>query len=251
MTIRALVADDSDDTRALLKACLVGFGDFEIVGEAANGVEAIALAVEHEPDVVILDLAMPVMGGMEALPEIRRRSPGTRVVVFSAYSGPDVREDAARLGADAFSVKGINPRELVALIERCVDGARGRVLLAEGEDHPVAYAALLEGAGFKVTTTRTVPGLRAMLAARNFDLAMVDLALEGGDCLDALWPGGHSRGIQPPVVILLAGGEAPATIDRAFGLGAAACVSRAALSSEELAGRVESWIEQGANYRSG
>ena len=251
MTIRALVADDSADTRALIRASLLGFGDFEVVGEASNGAEAIELAAEHEPDVVILDLAMPVMDGMAALPEIRRRSPSSRIVVFSAFNRQDLRDDAARLGAHAFSVKGIDPRALVALIEKSVAGARGRVLLAEDPGQPEGYAGSLEQGGFKVTAAASVPAMVTLMAERNFDLVLVDLRLGGGDGLEALGSrGAADTAARPPVVVMLAGREDPAAIDRAFRLGAAACMSRRAVSADDLPGRVDAWMEQGPNFRS-
>jgi DNA-binding NarL/FixJ family response regulator len=251
VTIRALVADDSADTRALIKASLLGFGDFEIVGEATNGAEAVLMAGEQEPDVVILDLAMPVMDGMAALPEIRRLSPRSRIVVFSAFNRQDLRDDAARLGADAFSVKGIDPRALVALIEKSVAGARGRVLLAQEPGQTDDYAAALEQAGFKVTTAALVPEMMTLLAERNFDLVLVDLRLGGGDGLEALKPRAGGEGLaHMPVVVMLSGREDPAAIDKAVRLGAAACMSRRAVSATDLPGRVDAWMEQGPNFRS-
>ena len=244
------MADDSADTRALIKASLLGFGDFEIVGEATNGAEAIQMAGEQEPDVVILDLAMPVMDGMAALPEIRRLSPNSRIVVFSAFNRQDLRDDAARLGADAFSVKGIDPRALVALIEKSVAGSRGRVLLAED---PAAddYGASLEQAGFNVTTVANVSEMMTLLAERNFDLLLVDLRLGGGDGLDALRRRGSAEGLgHMPVVVMLTGREDPAAIDQAFRLGATACMSRRAVTAIDLPGRVDAWMEQGPNFRS-
>ena len=250
MTIRALVADDSADTRALIRASLLGFGDFEIVGEASNGAEAVALAGEHEPDVVILDLAMPVMDGIAALPEIRRRSPASRIVVFTAFNRQDLRDDAARLGADAYSVKGIDPRALVALVERSVAGVRGRILLAQSPGHGGAYRASLEGAGFSVASAADVAEMTRLLAERNFDLVMVDLRLGSEDGLAPLRarPLGAGPGYLP-VVVLLADHENPGAIDRAFSLGAAACVSRRAVTPSDLPGRVDAWMEQGPNFR--
>jgi DNA-binding NarL/FixJ family response regulator len=250
VTIRALVADDSDDTRELIKASLLGFGDFEIVGEARDGAEAVALAQETEPDVVILDLAMPVMDGLAALPEIRRLSPNSRVVVFSAFNREDLRADAARLGADAYGVKGIDPRALVALIEKSVAGARGRVLLAEAPtEGSGAYTAALERAGYQVTAAKTVGETLEMVKHRNFDLVLVDLRLPGGDALDLLRHRGAQSAAVLPVVVMLGAREDPAAIDAAFRLGAEACMSRAAVSPEELPQRVEAWLEQGPNFR--
>jgi len=90
----------------------------------------------------------------------------------------------------------------------------------------------------------------ALLAERNFDLVMVDLRLGGGDGLEALGRGGNSEGLAHLVVVMLSGREDAAAIDRAFRLGAAACMSRRAVTADDLPGRVDAWMEQGPNFRS-
>lgn len=80
--MRVLLVDDDEDTRALLMIALRR-GGAEVVGEAANGVEGIELARGLKPDLVVLDLEMPVMGGLEALPELRIAAPSAQVVVVS------------------------------------------------------------------------------------------------------------------------------------------------------------------------
>ena len=102
-----VLVDDAPEMRALISHALLRSGQFRIVGEAANGLEAIALAQQHQPDLLILDIAMPGMDGLEALPKIRQASPGTRVVMFSAFSGADNINEASRLGAVDFLPKGM------------------------------------------------------------------------------------------------------------------------------------------------
>jgi two-component system, LuxR family, secretion system response regulator SsrB len=102
MSIRVLLVDDVDDLRSLLREQLVG-SDVTVVGEAANGEEALAACHLLQPDVIVLDVEMPVMGGIEALPHLRHRSPLSKVLV---YSQDPIHDSAAvAAGADAFVCK--------------------------------------------------------------------------------------------------------------------------------------------------
>src|SRR5437867_598621 len=83
--LRVLLADDESDMRHLLALNLQMDGRFEIIGEASNGAEAVALSRVLQPDAVVLDILMPVMGGVDALPLIREAAPHAPVVVLSAY----------------------------------------------------------------------------------------------------------------------------------------------------------------------
>ena len=80
--IRVVLCDDTRDIRLLLSLALELAGGFEVVGEAADGSEAIAQVTAHQPDVVLLDLAMPVLDGLQALPHIRERAPGSLVATL-------------------------------------------------------------------------------------------------------------------------------------------------------------------------
>ena len=110
--IRVVVADDTRDMRLLLSLALELAGGFEIVAEAANGEEAIAAAATQRPDVVLLDLAMPVLDGLQALPTIRDHAPDALVVVLSGFGADAMGQEAVRRGAATYVQKGINPTEL-------------------------------------------------------------------------------------------------------------------------------------------
>jgi len=97
--IRVLVADDSVEVRGLLRAVLDQDGRFTVVGEAADGEGAVTMAREERPDMVVLDLAMPVKGGLAAIDGIRRAAPATQILVVSAYATPTNAERARQRGA--------------------------------------------------------------------------------------------------------------------------------------------------------
>ena len=118
--IRVVIADDTRDMRLLLSLALELAGGFEVVGEAANGEEAITQAGTHRPDVLLLDLAMPVLDGLQALPEIRDRAPDALVVVLSGFGADAMGEEAVRLGAATYVQKGVNPTELAEQLRALV-----------------------------------------------------------------------------------------------------------------------------------
>jgi DNA-binding NarL/FixJ family response regulator len=103
---RVLVADDVTDLRMLVRMALEGTGDFDVVAEAADGAEAIAQAEKHQPDLVVLDLSMPVLDGLEALPGILSVAPEARVVVLSGFDAAKMRDQVLAAGAVAYIEKG-------------------------------------------------------------------------------------------------------------------------------------------------
>ncbi|HZL03884.1 MAG TPA: response regulator, partial [Coriobacteriia bacterium] len=109
--IRVLVVDDSALVRRLLGQVLAVDRHFELVGFARDGAEAIARAVELQPDVVTLDQMMPSMTGLEALPELARRT-DARVVMLSSVNDPDTAYAALDLGAVEFVSKPRDPEDV-------------------------------------------------------------------------------------------------------------------------------------------
>jgi DNA-binding NarL/FixJ family response regulator len=113
-TIRLVVADDSLHARRGLCAILTAQPGILIVGEAAQGAEALALVEAQQPQVALLDVRMPVMGGIEATRAIKHRWPQVRVILISMYA--DSQAEALEAGADGFLVKGCPAEELFATI---------------------------------------------------------------------------------------------------------------------------------------
>ena len=108
-----LLVDDVADLRFMLRLNLEGSGRFKVLAEGANGLEGVELARLHRPDLVLLDIAMPVKDGLDALPEIRAASPGSRVVILSSFGEQRFGERAMQLGATAYVEKTLPPDVLV------------------------------------------------------------------------------------------------------------------------------------------
>jgi diguanylate cyclase (GGDEF)-like protein/PAS domain S-box-containing protein len=119
--LRVVIADDASAMRALLGRILEGSSSFDVVGEARDGEEAVRLAGTLHPDVVVLDVAMPLMDGLAAIPLIRQASPTSRIVVLSAMDAGRVRAQALASGADAFIEKRVRPGSLAqGIVEACL-----------------------------------------------------------------------------------------------------------------------------------
>lgn len=120
--IRILLADDHHLVRAGIKALLQEEADFEVVGDTHDGEEAVRLAGQLGPDVVVLDIAMPGLTGMQALERIRELRPASRVIMLSMYDSEEHVMSAMRLGAAGYVLKNAAPQELALAIRAAVAG---------------------------------------------------------------------------------------------------------------------------------
>lgn len=111
-TIRVLIADDHAVVRSGLEQLLAGFPEVELVGSAADGEEAVGLAAEHHPDVVLIDLSMPGVDGIQATLRIMAGSADTRIVAFTSFSDRDRILEALDAGAIGYLLKDADPDDL-------------------------------------------------------------------------------------------------------------------------------------------
>lgn len=118
--IRVLLVDDHEMVRNGLAVFLEGFANLKLVGEAANGAEAIRLCEETQPDIVLMDLKMPGMDGVAATRAIRGAFPQVRIIVLSSFRDEELLEDALKAGAAGYLLKNTSVEELAHLINRAV-----------------------------------------------------------------------------------------------------------------------------------
>ena len=135
--VRILLADDHAMLRDGVRMVLEAHPGFEVVGTADNGVEAVALAQALQPDIAVLDVAMPELNGLDATREIRACCPGTEVVILSMHEGEDYLREALRAGAAGYVLKRAAAKELVGAIqavqrgESYLDPALTRTLISD------------------------------------------------------------------------------------------------------------------------
>jgi DNA-binding NarL/FixJ family response regulator len=109
-----LIVDDSESVRASVRALFEAEPEFDVVGEAVNGLDAISKAEELSPDLIVLDLSMPIMNGLEAAESLKSTSPSTPIFILTAHGGPEVDRAARAAGVDAVFSKGDDMDEMIA-----------------------------------------------------------------------------------------------------------------------------------------
>ncbi|MBD2101175.1 response regulator transcription factor [Leptolyngbya sp. FACHB-261] len=116
--LRVLVVDDHELIRLGLTLALNNQEDLELVGTASNGAEALTLVEDHHPDVVVLDLQMPVMDGLSAAQQIKARHPNTQIIAYSSLEDPQAEVMAQAAKVDVFCEKGTGTGNLINLIRQ-------------------------------------------------------------------------------------------------------------------------------------
>jgi DNA-binding NarL/FixJ family response regulator len=120
--IRVVLAEDNTSFRKSLKLMIEGEGDIEVVGEAKNGRQAVQLVQKLRPEVVVTDISMPIMNGLEAARQIVKQFSSTRVLVLSAHSEPEYIKQSVQSGASGYLIKQSLPQVLSQAIREVAKG---------------------------------------------------------------------------------------------------------------------------------
>ena len=156
---RVLLVDDHALLRTGVANIINQESDLQVVAEAENGVEALKAYDQHQPDVTLLDLRMPVMEGVEVVRRLRERDPGARIIVLTTYDTDDEISRALKAGAKAYVLKDISADALVTCVR---DVLAGKTYLA-----PAAAAKLAEGVTRVQLTPRELATLRLMADGKS------------------------------------------------------------------------------------
>ena len=165
--ITVLLVDDHSVVRAGLHALLQAETDIQVVGQAETGVEAVELTGKLRPDVAVMDIAMPLLNGLEATRQIRAKTPETRILVLSAYSNPACIEQVLALGATGYLIKKSSVHSLAQAIrqvhkgERFIDPYVEASFTPEPEKKKAPPAAAGKSAKRTASEMRAASGLRA------------------------------------------------------------------------------------------
>src|ERR1700738_957546 len=162
--IRILLADDRSLVRAGLRPVLETQPDFEVIAEAASGDEALRLALNLQPDILLLDLEMPIMDGVETIRRLRQQQPAARIIVFTAFDNDERIIHAVQAGANGYLLKGAPREEIFNAIRVTMQG--GSLL------QPVIASKLLRHVGqqYGRRGTNNSPALLEALTERELEV---------------------------------------------------------------------------------
>jgi two-component system, NarL family, nitrate/nitrite response regulator NarL len=130
-----LIVDDAASVRVSVRKLFEAEEDFTVVGEAVNGLDAINKVAEFDPDLIVLDLSMPIMNGLEAAEKIKAATPKTVIFILTSHGGPEVNRAAAAAGVDAVFAKGSDMDDMVARARKALapdDGKSVRKTVVRG-----------------------------------------------------------------------------------------------------------------------
>lgn len=156
--VRILLADDHAVLRAGLRLLLSSQDGFSIVGEAATGTETLSLAERLQPDLILLDLSMPALGGLDALPALRRLAPDAHILILTMHDDPQYLRQALKSGAAGYVLKKAADVELISAVRAVM---RGEVYV-----HPALTRVLLEDV-LPTSDSAAAPGSWETLSERE------------------------------------------------------------------------------------
>src|SRR5215471_5122427 len=176
--IRVLIVDDHAVVRQGLRFLLERQPDISVVGECGDGEQAVALAADLIPEVILLDLLMPQMDGITAVREIKRLTPATQIIILTSYHDDDLIFSAIKAGALSYLLKDSSPRELIAAVRAAAQG--------ESRLHPTVATRVLremhaqEQSPFSELTPRELEVLSQIARGRtNYEIAATLVISEG------------------------------------------------------------------------
>lgn len=180
MSIRIAIVDDHEIVREGLRALFVGQRDFEVVAEASNGEEAEAVCRKYKPDVVLLDLRMPKVGGSDAVFRIKKACPASNVLVLTSYLEPGIVREMLKAGALGFMLKDVARHELLDAIRLTADGKVA--LHADAQRQLVAEKGDKKGNGSPMDhlTSRELDILRLIASGKSNKEIANELVLTEG-----------------------------------------------------------------------
>jgi DNA-binding NarL/FixJ family response regulator len=173
--IRVLIVDDHAVVRNGLKTVLRIYDDLEVVGEASNGKEAVDLCRQVRPDVVLMDLMMPIMDGAEATKAIRQRCPQMQVIALTSFKEKELVQGALEAGAIGYLIKNVSTEELVDAIRAA---HTGKPTLAPGVLEALAQAQSMEQLARGILDTSPDPAHLAELLKEHATQMFPDSTIE-------------------------------------------------------------------------
>ena len=164
--MRVLVVDDDPLVRSALSLMMGGQADLEVIGEAGDGRQGVDLARSLLPDVILMDIRMPVLNGLEATRELHARPEPPRIIILTTFDADEHVFGALEAGADGFLLKDTPPAEIVAAIRRV---ASGEPMLSPSVTRTLIQRVRADGAGHR---SAQAEGRLAALTAREHEVAL-------------------------------------------------------------------------------
>ena len=198
--LKILVVDDEKNMRITLADILIG--ESYVVETAASGEEAVALCESQEFDIVLMDVRMPGIDGIEAFRLIRRHCIGVKVIMMSAYSIEDLKKQALDDGAIAFLPKPLDVEKVIKLVKEIKDTG---ILVVTDENTSKSLHDSLREEGYRVTATSSAHDALELVEQIRFDLIFIDIELHVMNGLDLYLA---IKKITPKsIAIMISGGE--------------------------------------------